>query len=79
MAHTKQIFMNMKIWTQWVASYIKNDEVTYFDSFGGKNEQKESEKVKGKNNKTNILRIQIFLLISFMLKKVSRFYQSIFT
>ena len=49
--------MNMKIWTQWVASYIKNDEVTYFDSFGGKNEQKESEKVKGKNNKTNILRI----------------------
>lgn len=71
--------MNMKIWTQWVASYIKNDEVTYFDSFGGKNEQKESEKVKGKNNKTNILRIQIFLLISFMLKKVSRFYQSIFT
>ena len=71
--------MNMKICTQWVASYIKNDEVTYFDSFGGKNEQKESEKVKGKNNKTNILRIQIFLLISFMLKKVSRFYQSIFT
>ena len=71
--------MNMKIWTQWVASYIKNDEVTYFDSFGGKNEQKDSEKVKGKNNKTNILRIQIFLLISFMLKKVSRFYQSIFT
>ena len=71
--------MNMKIWTQWVASYIKNDEVTYFDSFGGKNEQKESEKVKGKNSKTNILRIQIFLLISFMLKKVSRFYQSIFT
>lgn len=71
--------MNMKIWTQCVASYIKNDEVTYFDSFGGKNEQKESEKVKGKNNKTNILRIQIFLLISFMLKKVSRFYQSIFT
>ena len=40
--------MNMKIWTQWVASYIKNDEVTYFDSFGGKNEPKKSEKVKGK-------------------------------
>ena len=38
--------------THWIALYVKNNEVTYFDSFGIK------RFIGHKNTKTNIFRIQ---------------------
>ena len=39
--------------------YVKNDEITYFDSFGVEHVPKEVKKFTGhKNMKTNIFRIQ---------------------
>ena len=44
--------------TQWIALYIKNIEIIYFDSFGTGYVSKEIEKFIGyKNIKTNICRI----------------------
>ena len=44
--------------TQWIALYIKNIEIIYFDSFGTGYVPKEIEKFIGyKNIKTNICRI----------------------
>ena len=46
-------------WTHWVALHVKNNEVTYFDSFRVKHIPKViKELVKNKNIKTNIFRIQ---------------------
>ena len=43
--------------THWIALYVKNNEVIYFDSFG--NFPKEIKRLIGhKNIKTNIFRIQ---------------------
>ena len=45
--------------THWVALYVKNNEITYFDSFGVEHVPKEIEKfIEHKNIKTNIFRIQ---------------------
>ena len=45
--------------TQWIALYVKNNEVIYFDSFGIENVPKEIKRFTGhKNTKTNIFRIQ---------------------
>ena len=45
--------------THWIALYAKNNEITYFDSFGVKHIPIEIEKFIGnKNTKINILRIQ---------------------
>ena len=47
------------IGTHWVALYVKNNDVTYFDSFGVEHIPKEILKFIGnKNIKTNIFRIQ---------------------
>ena len=47
--------------THWVALYVQNDNVTYFDSFGAEHIPKEiKEFVKNKNTTTNIFRIQAF-------------------
>ena len=45
--------------THWIALYVKNKKVIYFDSFGVKNVPKEIKRFIGhKNTKTNIFRIQ---------------------
>ena len=45
--------------THWIAFYVKNNEVIYFDSFGIQHVPKEIKKFIGhKNTKTNIFRIQ---------------------
>ena len=45
--------------THWIAFYVKNNEVIYFDSFGIQHVPKEIKKFIGhKNTKTNIFRKQ---------------------
>ena len=45
--------------THWIALYVKNNEVIYFDSFGVGRVPKEIKRFIGvKNTKTNIFRIQ---------------------
>ena len=45
--------------TYWIAFYVKNNEVIYFDSFGGELVPKEIKRFIGhKSTKTNIFRIQ---------------------
>ena len=45
--------------TYWIALYVKNNEITYFDSFGVEHVPKEIKKFIGlKIIKTNIFRIQ---------------------
>ena len=45
--------------TNWVALYIKKNEITHFDSFGVEHVPKQIEKFNGhKNTNTNIFRIQ---------------------
>ena len=47
------------IGTHWIALYVKNNEVIYFDSFGVEHIPNEIKKIIGhKNTKTNIFRIQ---------------------
>ena len=44
--------------THWIALYVKNNEVIYFDSFGVEHVPKEIKRFIGhKNIKTNIFRI----------------------
>ena len=45
--------------THWIALYVKNNEVVYFDSFGVEHFPKEIEKLTGNRNiKMNIYRVQ---------------------
>ena len=45
--------------THWIALYVKDNEITYFDSFGVEHAPKKIKKFIGcKNIKTNIFRIQ---------------------
>ena len=45
--------------THWIALYVQNDEITYFDSFGVEHVPKEIKRFVGHENiKTNIFRIQ---------------------
>ena len=47
--------------THWVALYVHNDDVTYFDSFGVEHIPKEIKTfINNKNIKTNIFRIQAY-------------------
>ena len=49
------------IGTHWIAFYVKNNNVTYFDSFGVEHVPKEIIKfIDNKNIKTNIFRIQAY-------------------
>ena len=49
------------IGTHWVALYLINNDVTYFDSFGVENIPKNIKKfISNKNIKTNIFRIQVY-------------------
>ena len=52
------------IGTHWVALYVQNNNVTYFDSFGVEHIPKEIKTfMKNKNITTNIFRIQAYDLI----------------
>ena len=45
--------------THWIALYVKDNEITYFDSFGEEHVPKEIKNFIGhKNIKTNIFRLQ---------------------
>ena len=49
------------IGTHWVAFYVKNNDITYFDSFGVEYIPKEIIKfIANKNIETNIFRIQAY-------------------
>ena len=49
------------IGTHWVALYVNNNDITYFDSFGVEHIPEEIETViKNKNIKTKIFRIQAY-------------------
>ena len=49
------------IGTQWVVLYVRNNDATYFDSFGVNHIPKEIRTfINNKNIKTNILRIQAY-------------------
>ena len=49
------------IGTHWVALYVSNNDVTYFDSFGVEHIPKEIKTfISNKNIKTNIFRIQVY-------------------
>ena len=49
------------IGTHWVALYVSNNDVTYFDSFGIEHTPKEIKTFVGnKNIKANIFRIQAY-------------------
>ena len=46
--------------THWIALYVKNNDVIYFDSFGVEHVAKEIKRFIGnKNTKTNIFRVQV--------------------
>ena len=66
--------------THWIALYVKNNDITYFDSFGVEHIPMEIIKfIENKNIKTNIFRIQAYdsimcgyfciAFIDFMLKR----------
>ena len=47
--------------THWIALYVQNNDVTYFDSFGVERIPKEIKTfINNKNIKTNIFRIQAY-------------------
>ena len=49
------------IGTHWLALYVRNNNITYFDSFGVEHIPKEIKAfIKNKNIKTNIFRIQAY-------------------
>ena len=49
------------IWTHWIALYVNDNNVTYFDSFGIEHIPKEiREFIGNKNIVTNIYRIQAY-------------------
>ena len=49
------------IGTHWIALYVKNNDITYFDSFGVEHIPKEIKKFIGNNNIiANIFRIQAY-------------------
>ena len=49
------------IGTHWIALYVKNNDIAYFDSFGVEHIPKEIKAfIKNRNIKTNIFRIQAY-------------------
>ena len=60
-AYTINLDEYLDIGTHWVALYVKNNDITYFDSFGVEHIPKDILKFIGyKNIKTNIFRIQAY-------------------
>ena len=49
------------IGTHWIALYVKNNDITYFDSFGVEHIPKEIKTfIKNRNIKTNIFMLQVY-------------------
>ena len=60
-AYVTNLDEHSDIGTRWVALYMKNNDITYFDSFGVEHIPKEIKAfIKNKNIKTNIFRIQAY-------------------
>ena len=60
-AYVVNLYEYSDIGTHWIALYVKNNDITYFDSFGVEHIPKEiKEFIKFKNIKTNIFRIQAY-------------------
>ena len=60
-AYTINLDEYSDIGTHWVALYVHNNDVTYFDSFGVEHILKEIKAfINNKNIKTNIFRIQAY-------------------
>ena len=61
MAYVINLDEYKSIGTPWIAFYVNDDSVTYFDSFGVEHNPKEIKKFIGHINiTTNIFRIQVF-------------------
>ena len=61
--------------THWIAFYVNDNNVTYFDSFGVKHIPKEIKKLIGnKNVITNIYRIQAYDYVRILLCWIYWFY-----
>ena len=80
------------IGTHWIALYVKNNDITYFDSFGEEHIPKENIKFIGRKNIiANIFRIQahdsimcgyfciVFIDFMFKGKIFGRIHKSLFT
>ena len=60
-AYIKTLDEHSDICTHWIALYVKNNDITYFDSFGVEHIPKEIKTfIKNRNIKTNIFRIQAY-------------------
>ena len=60
-AYVKNLDEYSDIGTHWIALYLKNNDITYFDSFGVEHIPKEIKAfIKNKNVKTNIFMIQAY-------------------
>ena len=59
-AHVINLDEYSDIGTHWIAVYVKNNDITHFDSFGVEHIPKEIKAfIKNRNIKTNIFRIQV--------------------
>ena len=53
--------LNLDVGTHWIALYVKNNDITYFNSFGVEHIPKEIIKIIGRKNViANICRIQAY-------------------
>ena len=60
-AYVINLYEYSSIGTNWIALYVSNDEITYFDSFGVEHISKEIKTfIDDKNITTNIFRIQAY-------------------
>ena len=58
-AYIINLYEYADVGTDWIALYVKNNEIIYFDSFGVEHVPKEINRFLGhKNIKANIFRIQ---------------------
>ena len=60
-AYVVNLHEHSDIGTHWIALYVKNNDITYFDSFGVEHIPKKIKAfIKNRNIKTNIFRIQAY-------------------
>ena len=65
-SYVKNLDQHSDIGTHWVAMYVKNNHITYFNSFGVEDISKEITKfILNRNIKTNIFRIHAYDSIMF--------------
>ena len=60
-AYVINLYEYSDIGTHWISLPVKNNDITYFDSFGVEDIPKETKAfIKNRNIKTNIFRIQAY-------------------